>query len=209
MDNIKTMTTGMAKIKSVADLGLHFAGHRDRTGSFAQWAKANIAFDAEYKAPKEIVAEFRKGALLNFAQLPSRAPMTYRKGEDGIWRPLARDVKPTEADFVLAVGSALAVTPHEMGQLKASDPDKHRLIRRLRDDASTYAAGAWRDLVTAVRRLDPKANTRGANKGWMEAADEVLNALIKRAKSARTKGLEAPEEAKLVKAIAAFKLALK
>lgn len=208
-ENIAKTVRNAIAIKSVKDLGQGFAAHTDQTGNFARWAKANIAFDADYKAPKEVVAEFRTGALANFAGLPNRRPVTYRKCEDAIWRPIGAGVKATEADFELSVGGALAFKPHELTQMKAGDPDKHRLIRELRDAASTYASGKWRDLVTAVRKLDTKANARGTNKTWAEAADQMLSDLIKRAKTARTKGLEAPDEAKLVKAIAAFNAALK
>lgn len=205
MDNKTKLTV----IKGVADLGANVAGNRDRLVALATWAKANMAFDSDYKVPREIRADFNKGALITFANLPTRKPVTFRKSEDGIYREVPKGSKPTESDYTLSVGAALAYSGHEMAQMKSADVEKWRMVYKLRNDASTYHASAWAALIGAVRKLDPAKSARGANATWSEAASKMLDSLIKRAKTARTKGLEAPDEAKLVKAIAAFNLALK
>ena len=136
----------------------------------------------------------------------------YKIGEAATLIPLG-DKKPESTKGVVAftVHTAMALTPHEFGQLRASDPSRHAIIRDIRDSVQTYCSNRMKDLKRAVANLaEPdKKRARAVNKAFFESVKAGLDTLEKKAKAAAERGEPGVDVARFKTARAAFEEAIK
>ena len=136
----------------------------------------------------------------------------YKIGEANILIPLG-DKKPVgiKGIFEFTVNSAMALTAHEFGQLRGSDPSKHAIIRDIRDSVQTYQSNRMKDLRNAIVSLQnpDKKRQRAVNKAFFESVKAGLDALEKKAKAAADRKEEGVDVVRFKAARAAFEQALK
>lgn len=188
------------QIKSLQDLGYQVASHVDGERAFLVYAKTNIpGFPEKDKIPEEVVTQVKAGMLTRFVEL--RPVVHYAQdGED----TFTVTDKATKGGFECSVGYCLSLSRHEFGELK---PNKKALVKKIRDDASTYCAIRWARLLKSAD-LDPDkaSNTRKSNKLFAEWLAGILADMPKKAKNAAKAGdATAIDADKLRVAIEVFK----
>lgn len=118
-------------------------------------------------------------------------------------------VADPENHLALDVPYAFSYTQQAFGSLKKETPNKHALLKAVRDSANKYCSGAWGSLVGMYKALTREPRTREGNKSFFDFLKENFEAVEKRAKVARTReGGDVPSEATLRKAVSAFYKAL-
>lgn len=197
---IQTKTTG--DIQSLQDLGYRLATHVDGEKAFLVYAMANIAgFPDKDKIPEEATTAVKAGMLVRFTEL--RPAVHYvQEGEDS-FVPTDKSVK---GGFECSVGYCLSLPRHEFGELK---PNKKALVKKIRDDASTYCAIRWARLLKSAKELTEggESNTRKSNKLFAEWLNGILADMPKKAKNAAKAGdATAVDADKLRVAIEMFKV---
>ena len=196
-------------IKSILDLSSVVTSGVARIKEGAQWAIDNIPGIEADEVSKGIRTEWKRGCVIAFAALPQNAPCVLRPAESGSYQTMPKGTKALKDDCEFSVAYALSLTQKELGELKASKPELHKLVRATRDDVSTYASGAWRDLRRYVMQILHPTRDRKATRGWSEVCDETLKGLIKTAGNLRTKGFDAPTAEMVTAAVVAFETTIK
>lgn len=166
----------------------------------------------------EIKEELKKGYAKSWHELnPSR----YFVSADGNWVECESEQKMlshTKADkFVLDVHTAFAYSQQAFGALKNEEPAKHSLIKETRDKFNKYVSNRLRDLKNDAKKIFREDNGIKNDRAptalfyeWLTAPDKGALAVIRqRCINAKAKGDETADLAKLDKALASFKGALK
>lgn len=164
----------------------------------------------------DVKTELRKGYALRWNE---ENPARYFVAADKNW------VEKTEPEtmsykgekFILDVHTAFAYTQQAFGALKTEDPAKHGLIKDIRDKFNKYVSNRIADLKRDAKKLYNERNgitrERSATAlfmDWLTAPDKgALSTIRQRCINAKAKGDETADLAKLDKALAAFKAALK
>jgi len=111
--------------------------------------------------------------------------------------------------MALDVPYAFSYTQQAFGSLKKEQPNKHALLKALRDATNKYCSNAWGSLVGMYKALTREPRTREGNKSFYDYLKETFEAMEKRAKVARTReGGDVPSESAMKKAVNAFYKAL-
>jgi hypothetical protein len=166
----------------------------------------------------EIKDELRKGYAKSWHELnPSR----YFVSADGNWVECESEQKMlshAKADkFVLDVHVAFNYSQQAFGALKNEEPAKHDLIGQIRTKFNKYVSNRLRDLKNDAKKIFREDNGIKNDRAptalfyeWLTAPDKGALALIRqRCINAKAKGDETADLAKLDKALASFKGALK
>lgn len=111
--------------------------------------------------------------------------------------------------MALDVPYAFSYTQQAFGSLKKEQPNKHALLKALRDATNKYCHNAWGSLAGMYKALTREPRTREGNKSFYDYLKETFEAMEKRAKVARTReGGDVPSDSAMKKAVTAFYKAL-
>lgn len=109
----------------------------------------------------------------------------------------------------VGIDFAYSFTQQQFGRLKNENPYLYELIKPLRDKCSTYCSNRISDLKRQAKALlntDTKRN-RSATADFGQRVSSVLDDLKAKCKTAKARGDESADEAKLALSIKAFKSA--
>jgi hypothetical protein len=166
----------------------------------------------------DIKEELKKGYMKSWYELnPSR----YFVAADGNWVECDSEKKMLsheKADkFVLDVHVAFNYSQQAFGALKNEEPAKHDLIGKIRTKFNKYVSNRLSELKNDAKRIYREDNGIKTERtatalfyDWLTAPDKGALAVIRqRCINAKAKGDETADLAKLDKALASFKGALK
>ena len=165
----------------------------------------------------DIKAELKKGYALRWHE---ENPTKYYIAADGNWVGCKTEeemLSHKKAEkFTLDVHTAFAYTQQAFGALKNEEPQKHSLIKVIRDKFNKYVSNRMRDLNTEAKKIYKESlgitTTRAATQAftdWLNAPQKgALSVIRQRCVNAKAKGDETADVAKLDKALAAFKGAM-
>jgi len=165
----------------------------------------------------DIKVELRKGYALRWHE---ENPTKYYIAADGNWVKCETEeemLSHKKAEkFTLDVHTAFAYTQQAFGALKNEEPQKHSLIKIIRDKFNKYVSNRMGDLNRDAKQLYKESlgitTTRAATPDfidWLNAPEKGGLAVIRqRCVNAKAKGDVTADVAKLDKALAAFKGAL-
>jgi len=160
----------------------------------------------------EVKAELRKGYALKWSEdNPTRYFMAVEKS--WVERPEAEVMAAKAEKFSLDVHTAFAYTQQAFGALKNEEPQKHALVKDVRDRFNKYVSNRVNDLKRDAKTLYNERNGIKRDRApvaafydWVFAADKgALAVMRQRCINAKSKGDETADVARLDKAIAAFK----
>lgn len=171
--------------KSIRDFGYQVAQHGDMLIADAMDAVKLIPGFPDNVAD-EIVAEFKAGCILRKADLVK--PTVYIR--EGVDNYVISDGKPPKGATTLKldVAYAMTYTPQLFGALRKTQPNLHRMVKVIRDDVSKYASNKWNGLVATYKRATAGPRDRSVNKSFSDWLDDTLAAILKRAKTAASRG---------------------
>lgn len=198
-----TPTAGAVQVASLKDAGYRFAMTGESRETIVRYVlERDPAFKDEIS--KETRAELSVGLVLRKHELMGEK--FYRIGDGGTWMPLNEDQKGVQGAFAMTVNIAMSYTPSEFGKLRESDPQRHAVLRGLRDATSTYVSQTIGDMQRLAKRLaqGDKPRARSVNKDFVDAAKESLATLAKRVKTAAGKGDSGADPERFKRAEAAF-----
>jgi len=199
------MTTKDVSFKSAFDFGYVFSGASEKLSKLAASAPSIIRGfpnDVDKNDKKDACA----GSHLRYQEL--HPAVKYAKTEADIYIPINGDSHKASEVVSITVAYALSFSEHQIHKLRVDQPNLHALVMPVRSGAKDYGKAFWSNLVKAFHGL--KERKRGVTKDWMTRAGDVLGALKKSMKTARTRGdTTAPSDEKFAKADAAFWAALK
>lgn len=204
MSKAKAIATATALPTSMRDAGYRFAQSGETLATMAAWIHEKCPGFLD-EIPKEIKEDLMAGFQLRKHELTGSK--FYRIGDGGTYIPLG-DKAPEDMTRVVefTINSAMALTPHEFGQLKGTDPAKHAVIGPLRDAFSTYASNKLGDLRREIGKLvnGAKPRTRSPNAAFNDAMKKAFESFDKRVKTAQSKGDASADPAKFRAAVDAF-----
>lgn len=166
----------------------------------------------------EVREELKKGYALRWHE---ENPTRYFVAADGNWVECKTEeemMSHKKAEkFSLDVHTAFAYTQQAFGALKNEEPKKHELIKTTRDKFNKYVSNRIGDLNRDAKRIYKEDNgikneraPTAAFIDWLFAPEKGGLATIRlRCVNAKSKGDTTADVAKLDKALAAFKGALK
>lgn len=166
----------------------------------------------------DIKVELKKGYALRWAE---ENPARYFVAVDGNWIECKTEEEmmghKKAQKFVLDVHTAFALHQQAFGALKNEEPQKHAIIKDVRDRFNKYASNRMGDLKRDAKRLYNERNGIQRERtgsalfmDWLLAPEKGGLAVIRqRCVNAVAKKDDTADTAKIDKAIAAFKSALK
>ena len=116
------------------------------------------------------------------------------------------DHKGYDQRVKVGVDYAYSFTQQQFGRLKNENPYLYELIKPLRDRCSTYCSNRISDLKRQAKALlntDTKRN-RSATADFAQRITDVMSDLKAKCKTAKARGDESADEAKLAQSIKAF-----
>lgn len=202
LENLADSVTGLT------DLGYKHARTREATSALALRAGELIAGFPE-NVSDEDKGRVYEGYRLRKEELDGTK--YYRlEGKDNYFETTKEKyLADTANHMALDVSYAFSYTQQQFGALKKEQPNKHALLKAVRDSANKYCHNSWGNLVSTFKALTREPRSRDGNKSFYDFLTETFDAITKRAKVARAReGGDVPSEAQLKKAIAAFNKAL-
>ena len=119
------------------------------------------------------------------------------------WVPVAKN-----GTYDATLAFALSYTQQSFGQLKNSDPLRHKVVGEIRATFQKYCSNRLKDLQTAIRRLNPEGRTRTATDNYDVWVVKALDNILTRCRNAAARGDVTADEVKTRMAIEAFKKSL-
>lgn len=197
---------------SLRDMGNQQATYADQAQVFASYAREQ-GITSDFISD-ENKAELYAGYAIRYNVLHP-AKVYLREGEDN-YIPLGNASIPEGRETVsIGIDTAMSYTISAFGQLRATRPNFHALIKAQRDAFRVYASEKLSDLHKYIARLEGKTKerTRAVNlefKAYLfDAKKGVIDAMKTRNKNARSKGdSTAVPDSVLADAINAFHLVM-
>jgi len=198
MSKAKTQSApslGSVNVTSMKDAGYQSAISDERKDSVARYVYSQCP-NFTNEVPDEIKTQLRAGWVLRWQEL--NPAVSYN--ED--WVPVEKG-----GSHVMSADVCFSYSQQAFGQLKESDPVKHGIIKKIRDDFNKYASNRMADLKSAVRKVENegKPKVKAPTRAFTQHLEEKFKEMKARAKTAKARGDEsAPDEVKLRMAIDAF-----
>lgn len=198
MSKAKTQSApslGSVIVSSMKDAGYQSAISGERIATVARYVY-NECPNFTNEVPDEIKTQLRAGWVLRWQEL--NPAVSYN--ED--WVPVEKG-----GSHVMSADVCFSYSQQAFGQLKESDPVKHGIIKKVRDDFNKYASNRMADLKSAVRKVENegKPKVKAPTKDFTQYIEDTFKAIKARAKTANARGdASAPNEVKLRIAIDAF-----
>lgn len=202
LENLADSVTGLT------DLGYKHARTREAGAALALRAGEMISGFPENVSDEDKARVF-EGYRLRKDELDGT--VYYRlEGKDTYFLATREEyLKDQSNHMALNVPYAFSYTQQQFGALKKEQPNKHALLKAVRDSVNKYCSNTWGNLVSTFKALTRGPRSRDGNKSFYDWLGENFDAITKRAAVARTReGGDVPSESQLKKAIAAFKKAL-
>ena len=193
--------------KSLRDFGYQSAGKSAAVRADGGWALDNIP-----NFPEEIDKDRREELYEGYRQRYSEDnPETEYAVIDGNYLPVSQ--LPPDAKILervnIGVVHAYSYSQQAFGALKETDPNKHSLIKGIREKVQKYCFNCLDDLKTAARKVrkarNPESNARATTDFFNVAAAKLLTKMKDRCKTATARGDVSADPKALDQAIIAFK----
>ncbi len=155
------------------------------------------------KVDAEAASELKEGILRAWKEAHAPKPQRFRREGDDTYIP------DPEGGIELNADIALAYSTYEFGKLS---PNWKAMVADIRSSASKYVSKRYSRIETECKRIVAEGEERQARRkaDFGQYVNDVLEGFNKRLASAAKRGEpDLPDPAKLAKAIAAFKAALK
>ena len=149
------------------------------------------------EVPDEVKAELTAGWALRWQELNTAKQYSVD------WVPVEKDGAVT-----LTLAYAMSFTAQAFGQLRQSDPQRHAVIKQVRDAFSKYCSNRMADLKTAIKRLTATDRQRSATPDFADWVNTALDNILTRCKNASARGDATANEVKVRMAIESFKKTL-
>ena len=172
---------------SIADLGYKQARIGDSLMESAKYAIAHIAGFPD-DVPAESKAELYVGYFKRYGE--NNPPVTYAIINGHYVRATLEHVDNKAVEKVsIGVDYAFSLSPIEFGKLKATEPERHAVIAKVRNDAQTYASNRLGDLKRAAKKLATPTESRSrATLDFIESVTKAFDAFDKSVKVKESKG---------------------
>lgn len=149
------------------------------------------------EVPKEVKEELVAGWAVRWQE------NNPAKSYSADWVPVAKN-----GTYDATLAFALSYTQQSFGQLKNSDPLRHKVVGDIRATFQKYCSNRLKDLQTAIRRLNPEGRTRTATDNYDVWVVKALDNILTRCRNAAARGDVTADEVKTRIAIEAFKKSL-
>ena len=185
---------------SFSDAGYRQAKNGDNAIVIAKWVLDQCPDFLETE-PKELKTQLYAGFLVRKNEITP--PTIYKVGDMGDFIPCEPG---TPGSCEMTVTGAMAYSQQEFGKMRATDPQRHAVIRVLRDAFSDYAGNNYRSLTAALKNIvnAGKTRKRAVNADFVEAVTKFFDAFEKRVRTASERGDATADVAKFKTAVDAF-----
>jgi len=195
-------------LRDAAYMGAHSAETLASCAMFLRDIQPNVV---DSDITEDNMKQLKDGWAVRYAE---RFPGDLYMVKEGKYIPLkgvkTEDIpKGTETAF-FTLGVALGYTTHAFGQLGQSEPEKHSIIKKWREDFQKYVSNRKNEMLSIIRKDAAAGKTqKRVTNDWTASAKKMFDALKDQRKNKAAKGdTSAPPEAKLKAAIEAFYAAL-
>jgi len=193
---------------SLTDLGYKQAGNSDTLRSMARYALDKIVgFPEEINETDK--ASLFAGYMLKYNDNNPKLEYVnidgHYVGYDTLNDKQKKLAENNERIFI-GVEYAMSYSRQQFGSLKDTEPAKHTIIKKWRDDYSDYSNNRFKDLVRKAKELlnGGKKRERGATKWFDVRVSEILDDLKSKCKTAQSRGDSTADIKALNDAITAF-----
>lgn len=134
-------------------------------------------------------ADIRKG--LTNRSISKTPTQLFLKDGDSYAKISAADAKKADPAKVAVIDAeqVMALSPHELGQLKTTEPNRHAIVSKIRKGIQTNVSNRYADLVRIAKQIKGSAGrTASAKKGLLERMKVSLANIDKMFNTARTRG---------------------
>ena len=197
---------------SISSLGYDAARAGDALKNAATLALDNVADIAAAEklqdVSKETKAEFYIGARQRYNEINPPVDYVIVNGNYIRLDALDDDAKVNE-HVKIGVEVAFALTQQEFGALKESEPQRHAIIKGIRDACNAYCSNAFGTLFRKAKQIQKERRGESATRqqalayaAWIE---KILDDMKTRVISAESRGDVTADKKKLEAAVIAFK----
>jgi len=202
----KSVSPDLSVISSLKDGAYQQATATQKIRDFAGYAIDHIAGFPE-SLPDESREQLYEGYQLRYAQ--NNPAKTYAVINSHYVLATEEHIKNDKVEKLeLSVGYVMSFTPQEFGKLKNENPEKHILVKELRDRVGTYCSNRKNDLVRMAKNIiaekEGKAKTRTANKDFDESISAMFESFDVKVKTAKKRGDVTADDQRYKKAKIAF-----
>ena len=193
----------VVEITSLKDGAYKQARSSDVTISVARYvAEQCPTFCEKSGIPDEVRSQLVEGYRLRYNE--THPPVEYAVINDHYI--LATDDHANCERVRIGVDYAFSFSQQKFGQLKKENPYLYPIIKKERDDVSTYCSNRISDLKVQIKRLQTPtgSKTRGATADFSERVPTVLDDLKDKCKTAHKRGDTTADGKKLKLATDAF-----
>jgi len=202
----KSVSPDLSVISSLKDGAYQQATATQKIRDFAGYAIDHIAGFPE-SLPDESREQLYEGYQLRYAQ--NNPAKTYAVINSHYVLASDEHIKNDKLEKLeLSVAYVMSFTPQEFGKLKNENPEKHSLIKGLRDSVGVYCSNRKNDLVrmanTILNEKNGKPKTRTANKDFDESIIAMFESFDTKVKTAKKRGDVTADDQRYKKAKIAF-----
>ena len=152
--------------------------------------------------PEQDEADIREG-LRNRA-IESFGTLFFLKDGDSYAKLTPADAKKADPKKVASIGAgeAMALTSHELGKLKTTEPNRWEIVSRIRKAVSTTVSNRYGDLVRYANEINQAATGKRAPRpigALMERTKNALAGIDKMHKTAIKRGDPAAIPAEIIR----------
>lgn len=183
-------------IKSMKDAGYQSATAGERLSAVAQYVLSECPTFLD-SCPDEVKAELTDGWAVRWQELN---PAVSYNAE---WVPVE---KGGEVSVTLAY--AMSFSQQAYGQLRNSDPQRHKVIGDVRTRFSKYCSNNMKALRTSARALLNPERQRSTTDDYAVWVEKALDNIITRCRNASARGDATADEVKTRMAVDAFRKVL-
>lgn len=180
------LSGGTLTFSGLSDLGYKQAAIGDSLVQTAKYALEKIAGFPEEISP-EAKDELYSGYFKRYGE--NNPPVMYAVINGHYVRATTEHID-NKAVEKIAVGFdyAFAFTAQEFGKLKNTEPEKHSLVAKIRNDAQTYASNRLGDLKRAAKKLLAPVERTRATTDFVDSINKAFDAFDKSAKVKESRG---------------------
>jgi hypothetical protein len=198
---------------SVSTLGYNAAKAGDALKNAAILALDNVpdiaAAEKLQDVSKETKAEFYTGARQRWNEINPAVDYVIVNGNYIRLDSLDNDGTKVSEKVKIGADVAFALTQQEFGALKESEPQRHAIIKSIRDACNAYCSNAFGTLFRKAKQIQKERRGESATRqqalayaAWIE---KILDDMKTRVISAESRGDVTADKKKLEAAVIAFK----
>ena len=195
-----------ATIQSLRDGAYRQAGAQQTLESVAQYVLDNAVGFPETVEPA-VKDELYDGYRLKFNELKDCQPVEYAVVDGNYLRVSDLELDGKHEVVSIGVNYAYSFSQQEFGKLKDTEPQRHAIIKAIRERCSTYCSNRLGDLKRAAKKIlnNGKERERTGNKDFGEFVEAWFkDTAPTRLKSAAGRHDATADKERFTKAAAAF-----